>query len=306
MNSSHSVPSRMSSISNLKSLALSPDKWKRLLFNLFLLTAGACIFAAGLNGVIIPKRLLSGGVIGVALIIHYLLPQFNIGFIYFCLNIPLILIGWFCVSRKFIYYTIYGMIAQSLAAAFIVPHLPPIENPLLAAVFGGIICGVGGGITLRSQGSGGGLDILAVYLHKKLQLKMGWTSSLANTFILAVGAYFFGLEPVLYSFVYVYTSGRVMDSVITGFNQRKSIMIISNSADLIAEHILTELGRGVTFLKGTGAYTGELKEVIFSIITLTELAKMKELVFDIDPDAFMVVNDTLEVLGKRHGARRVY
>jgi uncharacterized membrane-anchored protein YitT (DUF2179 family) len=97
-----------------------------------------------------------------------------------------------------------------------------------------------------------------------------------------------------------------VDAVITGFNQRKSIMIISDSSQIISEQILTELGRGVTFLKGTGAYTGEHKEVIFSIITLTELAKMKEMVFDIDPKAFMVVNDTLEVFGERHGARRVY
>lgn len=300
------IPPGGSLVSTVKGEVFRLDRWKRLSFNLFLLTLGACIFAVGLNGVLIPKRFLSGGVIGVALILHYLIPKFNVGLIYFCFNIPLIIIGWFCVSRKFIFYTTYGMIAYSMAAAYVVPHLPPIENPLLAAVFGGIICGVGGGITFRSQGSGGGLDILAVYLHKKLQLKMGWTSSLANTLILGVGAWFFGLEPALYSFVYVYTAGRVVDSVITGFNQRKSIMIISRSSQEIAEHILAELGRGVTFLKGTGAYTGEPKEVIFSIITLTELARMKELVFDIDPQAFMVVNDTLEVLGKRHGERRVY
>lgn len=280
--------------------------WKRLSFNLFLLTTGACVFAIGLNGILIPKQFLSGGVIGVALIVHYLTPNLNTGFIYFLLNIPLILVGWFCVSRKFIVYTTYGMIAYSLAAAFIVPRLPPIEDPILAAVLGGIICGLGVGITLRSQGSGGGLDILAVYLHKKLQLKMGLTSSLGNTLVLAVGAYFFGLEPALYSFLYVYTSGKVVDSVITGFNQRKSIMIVSDSSQAIAEHILTQLNRGVTFLNGTGAYTGEHKEVIFTIITLTELAKMKEMVFDIDPNAFMVVNDTLEVFGKRHGTRKIY
>ncbi len=282
------------------------DSWKRLSFNLLLLTTGACVFAVGLNGILIPKQFLSGGVIGVALIAHYLMPTLNTGFIYFLLNIPLIVVGWFCVSRKFILYTAYGMIAYSLAAAFLVPHLPPIENPILAAVLGGIVCGLGVGITLRSQGSGGGLDIPAVYLHKKLQLRMGWTSSLGNTLVLAVGAYFFGLEPALYSFLYVYTSGKVVDSVITGFNQRKSIMIISDFSQAIAEHIMAELNRGVTFLNGTGAYTGQHKEVIFSIITLTELAKMKEMVFDIDPNAFMVVNDTLEVLGKRHGTRRVY
>jgi uncharacterized membrane-anchored protein YitT (DUF2179 family) len=306
MKSADLSPSPGSPIADLRKKVLAFGSWKRLSFNLFLLTVGACIFAVGLNGILIPKRFLSGGVIGVALITHYLIPKFNTGFIYFLLNIPLIFIGWFCVSRKFILYTIYGMIAYSLAAGFIVPPFPPIENPILAAILAGIICGLGGGITLRSQGSGGGLDILAVYLHKKLQLRMGWTSFLGNTLVLAVGAYCFGLEPALYSFIYVYTSGKVMDSVITGFNQRKSIMIISDSSQAIAEHILTGLNRGVTFLNGTGAYTGEHKEVIFTIITLTELAKMKEMVFDIDPNAFMVVNDTLEVFGYRHGTRRVY
>lgn len=282
------------------------ETWKRLSFNLFLLTAGALIFAVGLNGVMIPKQFLSGGVIGVALIAHYLIPSSNVGLIYFVLNIPLLLVGWFCVSRRFILYTAYGMSAFSLATAFVFPKFPPIENPMLAAILGGIICGMGVGLALRSQGSSGGLDIPAVYLHKKLQLKMGLTSFIGNSLVLAVGAYFFGLEPALYSFVYVHTSGRVTDSVITGFNRRKSIMIISDASPTIAEHILTQLDRGVTLLKGTGGYTGEHKEVIFSIITLTELAKMKELVFDLDPNAFMVVNDTLEVLGRRHGTRRVY
>jgi uncharacterized membrane-anchored protein YitT (DUF2179 family) len=280
--------------------------WKRLSFNLFLLTIGGCIFAVGLNGILIPKQFLSGGVIGVALIAHYLIPKYNTGLIYFILNIPLILIGWFCVSRKFIFYTAYGMTAFSVATTFIAPKFPPVENPILAAVFAGIICGIGVGVTLRSQGSGGGLDIPAVYLNKKLELKMGLTYFLGNTLVLALGAYYFGLEPALYSFIFVYTSGKVVDSVITGFNQRKSILIVSDFSQAIADHILTELNRGVTFLNGTGAYTREHKEVILSIITLTELAKMKELVFDIDPNAFMVVNDTLEVFGKRHGARRVY
>lgn len=306
MKSSDSSQSDGSLISNPKKKALSFDSWKRRSFNLFLLTIGGCIFAIGLNGILIPRQFLSGGIIGVALIAHYLIPRFNTGLIYFLLNIPLIFVGWFCVSRKFILYTTYGMIVYSLAAVFIAPRFPPIENPILAAVLAGIICGLGVGITLRSQGSGGGLDIVAVYLHKKLQLRMGLTSFLGNTLILAVGAYFFGLEPALYSFVYVYTSGKVVDSVITGFNQRKSIMIISDASQVIAEHILSELKRGVTFLNGTGAYSGEHKEVIFTIITLTELAKMKEMVFDLDPNAFMVVNDTLEVFGKRHGTRRVY
>jgi uncharacterized membrane-anchored protein YitT (DUF2179 family) len=194
------------------------------------------------------------------------------------------------------------MVMFSTTTGSIFPKFPHIENPILAAILGGIICGAGVGITLRSQGSGGGTEILLVYLRKKLGLRMGAMSFLFNALVLAVGAYFFSLERALYSLIFMYVSGKVMDSILTGFNQRKAILVITDCADAIAAQILNRLHRGATFIEGTGAYTGSSKKVIFSIITLTELSRMKELVFDIDPHAFMVVNDTLEVIGKRHGS----
>ena len=293
----------------LKSVSMQEKpsgRWKRICSNLFLLTAGSCIFAVGLNGILIPKELLSGGLVGVALVIHYLIPKLNTGLLYFLLNIPLLLLGWFSVSRRFILYTAYGMTAFSLAAGIIHPGVLNIQNPILAAILSGIICGFGVGVTLRSQGSGGGIDIVAVYLNMKMEFRIGVTYFLANALVLAAGAYFLDLEKALYSLVFVYTSAKVVDSVLTGFNQRKSILIISDHPELIAEQIMSRLNRGVTFLHGSGGYTGEHKEVIFSVITLTELARMKEMVFDVDPHAFVVINDTLEVLGKRHGTRRAY
>ena len=280
--------------------------WKRVFLNLSLLALGSAIYAVGLNGVLVPNRFLSGGIIGISLVIHYLVPKFNTGLIYFILNIPLILLGWFTVSRRFILYTFFGMVAFSLSAAYISPSLPAIKDPILAAVFAGIICGAGQGIILRSQGSGGGLDVLAVYLYVKMGFRMGTTTTAVNAIIIATAAFCFDLQVALYSLIYVYTSGKITNSVLTGFNQRKSVLIISDQPQAIADQILSRLKRGVTFLHGVGGYSGENKEVIFSIITLTELAKMKEIVFDIDPKAFMVVNDTLEVIGKRHGTRKVY
>jgi uncharacterized membrane-anchored protein YitT (DUF2179 family) len=119
--------------------------------------------------------------------------------------------------------------------------------------------------------------------------------------VLAGGGFCFGVEPALYSLIAVHTSSKVLDYVLTGFNQRKSIFIISDQSKEIADQILGRLHRGVTFLLCTGAYSGSEKKVVFCIITMIELSRMKELVFDIDPNAFVVVNDTLEVLGKRHG-----
>ena len=277
--------------------------WRRVLVNLLLISAGSIVYAVGINGVIVSQGFLSGGIMGIALIGHYLFPWINIGLAYLVLNIPLMLLGWFGVSRRFMLYTAFGMVMFSTATGLVFPEFPHVENPILAAILGRD--------NLRSWNS----ESLCApraraaerkscwsYLRKKLGLRMGAMSFLFNALVLAVAAYFFSLERALYSLIFMYVSGKVIDSILTGFNQRKAILIITDCPDAIAAQILNRLHRGATLLEGTGAYTGSSKKVIFSIITLTELSKMKELVFDIDPNAFMVVNDTLEVIGKRHGS----
>ena len=216
------------------------------------------------------------------------------------------MLGWFSISRKFILYSAYGTISLSAITAFCRFGTLSIANPILAAISGGIVCGAGCGIILRSQGSAGGLDILAIYLNKKLSLRVGNTNSIVSGMILTAGAIFLNFEAALYSLIYVFTSGKVLDSVLTGFNQRKILFIVSDCHEAIAEQILTGLHRGVTYLEGRGGYSGQEKKVILTIITLTELSKLKQIVFDIDPSAFVIVNDTLEVIGHRHGELRVY
>lgn len=282
------------------------ESWKRIAANIFLLTVGNLVYAVGINSIIIPQHFLSGGVMGAALIAHYFLPLLNTGYAYFFLNVPLFLLGLVSISRKFIIYSAYGMLSLSAMTVFVQPGVVVIANPILAAILGGIVCGVGAGIALRSQGSSGGLDILAVYLNKKFGLRIGSTTTSVSVLVLVAGALFLNFEAALYTLVYVFTLGKVLDSILTGFNQRKLVFVISNCHREIAEQIMTKLTRGVTYLEGWGGYSGDEKKVILSIITLTELSKLKQMVFDIDPAAFVVVNDTLEVLGYRHGSPRVY
>lgn len=282
------------------------ESWKRIAANICLLTVGNLVYAVGINSIIIPQHFLSGGVMGAALIAHYFIPALNTGFAYFFLNVPLFLLGLVSISRKFIIYSAYGMLSLSAMTVFVQPGVVAIANPILAAILGGIICGVGSGIALRSQGSSGGLDILAVYLNKKFGLRIGSTTTSVSVLVLVAGALFLNFEAALYTLVYVFTLGKVLDSILTGFNQRKLVIVISNCHREIAEQIMTRLTRGVTYLEGWGGYSGDEKKVILSIITLTELSKLKQMVFDIDPTAFVVVNDTLEVLGYRHGSPRVY
>ena len=281
---------------NLKSLAI----------NLGLIFLGSLIYVVGMNSILIPSKLLSGGVAGIAILLHYLTPQLNVGLIYLLLNIPLVAAGWFYVSRRFMFYTVVGIVAFSAMASAVYVPAPEITDPILAALFAGVVCGAGAGIILRSLGSAGGLDILAVVLNKKYGLRPGSVISLTNILIIGVGAFSHDFELSLYSIIYVYTSGVAVDAVLTGFNRRKSMMIVSDKSEEIASAILTRVNRGVTYLNGKGAFTGKEKQIIFTIISMAELAKMKEIAFTIDPNAFIVVNDTLEVLGKRHGKMRVF
>lgn len=279
---------------------------RSMLFNFGLIISGSVIFVIGMNSILVPQKLLSGGLIGTALILHYLIPSVDIGMVYFVSNIPLLLLGWFHVSRRFMIYTIFGMAFFSLAANLIQTPPVSIHDPILAALFAGVICGIGSGIILRSLGSAGGLDILAVYINKRFGLRPGAVIMATNALVLFAGALFFNVELALYSLIFVYTSSRVIDVVLTGFNRRKALLIVSKESHKIADDILFRVNRGVTYLKGKGGYTGEESDVIFTVTTLTELPRMKDIVYSIDPEAFMVVNDTLEVLGKRHGSRRVY
>lgn len=279
--------------------------FKSVVGNLGLIFIGSLIYVIGMKSILIPAKLLSGGVTGIAVLLFYLFPTVNLGLLYFLLNIPLVIIGWINVSRRFMIYTVIGILTFSAMAYWIELPPPDITDPILSVLCSGVVCGTGAGIILRSLGSAGGLDVLAVVLNKKYGLRPGTVLSLTNILIIGAGAFFHNFEMSLYSIIFVYTSGRIVDAVLTGFNRRKAMMIISDKPEIIAKEILVREDRGVTFFHGTGAYTGRDKKVIFTIMNLTELPKMKELVFNIDPNAFMVINDTLEVLGKRHGKLKV-
>jgi uncharacterized membrane-anchored protein YitT (DUF2179 family) len=284
----------------------SSASWHSILMNTGLIAAGCIIYTIGMNSVLIPNHWIAGGIAGFAIILHYWSSSLDVGLAYFLLNLPLLIIGWFHVSRRFMWYTIFGMTFFSYTASRIQPPAVEIHDPILAVIFGGVICGAGGGLILSSIGSAGGFDVIGVYLNKRFGLRPGTVIFSANAVALLLCAYLFGLEMTLYSISFLFVSTKVVDLILTGFNTRKSLIIISEHSQKIAQQMLARQHRGVTFLKGEGAYNGEEREVIFTITTLTEVPKLKEMIFEIDPDAFVVVNDTLEVLGKHHGKLKVY
>ena len=266
--------------------------------NLCLIGLGNTLIAIAVNGIVIPHQFLSGGVTGTALLIHYLFPFLPVATLYLVLNIPLFAFGWAFVGRRFFIYSIVGMLSLTGTLEWI--HVSvPLHDKLLAALFAGILTGVGGGLTLRSHGSAGGLDILSVILLKKFSIPIGKTFLTCNAVILVAITFLFSLETALYSFIYIYITTRMMDLVITGISKRKAVLIISGQWTKISEEILHRMNRGVTLLHGQGGYSGKAGKILYVVVSMRELHRIKRIVQNVDANAFVVVQDTLEVMG--HG-----
>jgi uncharacterized membrane-anchored protein YitT (DUF2179 family) len=259
---------------------------------------GALMWSISINGILVHHKFISGGISGLALLIHYLIPKLSIGLMVFLINIPLFIMGWTMISGKFFFFSLLGMFSFSLFLTFTTSFHITVANPLLAAVFAGVISGCGSGLIFRSGGSGGGTGIIAMVLNRRLSVRVGIVSSLFNSIPLVLGAFLINLDAALYSIIYVFVSGSVMDRILASFNERRSVFIISAHSFEISQQILNKLHRGATLLTGRGAYTQSPLEIIYSVISLFELAKMKDMVTAIDPKAFLIINETQEVIGK--------
>ncbi len=269
-------------------------------WNIGLMSAGSVLIGVGINGILIPHRFVSGGVTGLSLLLHYLIPSLSVALIYVVANVPLFLSGWFFVSRRFFLYSIVGTLLFSAAVAWVTVTIP-VHDKLLAAILAGIIMGAGSGIILKSLGSAGGTDILSVILLQRYSIRLGTTRLAFNISVLAGSALLFSLEDALYTLIYLYVSARIVDIVITGLSQRKAIFIISPQWEEISRGILREIHRGVTILRGQGGYSQQEQKILYTVMTFRELATLKAIVRRNDPAAFVVVTDTTEVMGHRIG-----
>jgi uncharacterized membrane-anchored protein YitT (DUF2179 family) len=271
---------------------------KNIWFPALSIVLGALMWSVSINGILVHHKLLSGGVSGLALVIYYLIPKVSIGLMVFLMNIPIFIMGWTMISGKFFAFSLLGMASFSFFL-MVTPWLQiAVENPLLACLFAGVISGVGSGLIFRAGGSGGGTGIIAMVLNRRFSVRVGIVSFLLNSVPLVLGAFLIDLNAALYSIIYVYVSGSVMDHIIASFNERRSVWIISSQSSEICSQILSKLRRGATLLSGKGAYTQSPLEVIYSVVSPFELAKLKDLVITVDPKAFLIINETQEVIGK--------
>jgi uncharacterized membrane-anchored protein YitT (DUF2179 family) len=276
-----------------------------VVWNLTLITSGAIIFAIGLKSIAIPKGFITGGLSGLTLLIYYLSDLLSPGLWYLLVNIPIFLVGWIHVSRRFFFYSLYGVAALSLAID-LTGFTAPIHEPILAVLAGGVLMGTGSGLILHSLGSAGGLDIIGIILHQKFSVRLGSFFFAFNVILFAFSFGALDADLVLYSLFMSFISSQAMDYVMTFSNQRKMVIIISDLNDKIAPAIQKRLNRGVTFLNGSGAYTGRAKQIILTVVHNYQLKRLEEAALSIDPDAFIITENTFNVLGRGFSRRKVY
>lgn len=273
---------------------------------IFVILLGGIISGISFNAFIMPHKLLSGGISGIALITNYL-TGISPGILIFALNVPIFILGYRFIDKEFIILSLIGMTSFSFFIDYFsfLRELYLVDDIMLSSIYGGILNGIGMGIVFRNRASQGGVDIIAVIIKKYMSFNLGSISLIINLIIITTASFIYGLKPALYTLIAIYVASQVLDKVLQGFDIRKQVIIISEKENEVVKEIIKRLHRGVTYLEGEGAFTGSKKKVVYCIVTLNQLAKLKQIVREINPNAFMAVSDTAEVLGRGFSKRGV-
>lgn len=267
------------------------------------ITAGVTLVALGLNWFLVPHRLAAGGVSGLAVVVYHLFG-IPVGATMLAVNIPLFALAARVLGVSTSARSIYGFVALSLIVDLLAPYLEPLtQDPVLASIYGGVLVGIGVGVTYRLGGSTGGTALGARLIHHYLRIGTGRAMLLADGLVILAAGVAFGPELALYALLSVFITIRVVDLLEEGTPHAKAAIIISDMPEQLSQLVLHELNRGATGLRGRGLYTGKDRDILLVIVSRDEVGRLKQLVRSTDPNAFVVISDVHEALGE--GFRRL-
>ncbi|SHF09264.1 YitT family protein [Caloramator proteoclasticus] len=275
---------------------------KKAIKEYILITLGIFLVAVGIYYFLVPSNLAAGGVSGLAIVINKFFPAIPVGLLMLGMNIILFIIAFIVIGSNFGAKTIYSSLGLS-GMIWVLEKLYPISQPivddlLLQLLFGILISGIGMGILFNQNASTGGTDIIAKIINKFFHIDIGKSLLLSDFLITLAAGLTFGPKIGMYALLGVVINGLVIDNVIQGLNVCKQVTIISSKSEQIKKYIIEELGRGVTIFDGRGAFTGEKKEVLMTIISRKEFIKLREYIKELDKRAFISVSNVHEVLGE--------
>jgi len=268
-----------------------------------LVTVGSLVYAIGLELFLDPNNISAGGVVGLAMIVCHF-TKIDLGLMIFLMNAPLLIAGWIRFRNKFLVYTVYALALSSFLIDFIDSHYPayvPLTKDLmLATIAGGAIMSVGMSMIYLGGGSTGGTDIIIKFLRQKYtHLKTGVLSFILDCTTGILSCLVFGeFELGVYAALALFAQGVVMDKMLYGGNEAKLVYVISTRTREVSQRLLNDLGIGVTWLDATGAYTEEKRQVVFAAFRKQNYQKVRQIVKEEDPEAFMIVTSATEIFGE--------
>ncbi|TMN23945.1 YitT family protein [Lentibacillus cibarius] len=269
--------------------------------NIAFILLGSAIFSFGIVHFNMQNNLGEGGFTGITLLLYFLW-NLDPAISNIVLNVPVFFIGWKFLGRTTFLYTIIGTLAVSLFLSIfqINPFSMHMQSDMtLVALFAGVFIGIGLGIIFRYGGTTGGVDIIARIVHKYVGWSMGRTMFMFDFVVIATSIFtFLDMVQGMYTLVAVYIGARVIDFIQEGAYAARGAVIISGKSDQIADHIIKEMDRGVTILNGKGSFTGEAREVLYCIVGRNEIVRLKNIINDIDPHAFVAVSSVHDVVGE--------
>ncbi|NLZ52851.1 MAG: YitT family protein, partial [Thermoanaerobacteraceae bacterium] len=273
-------------------------KLKTLILDYAQIILGSFIGALGLTMFLVPNKLAAGGVSGIAIVLHYLF-KLPVGWTMLMLNVPLFLAGVALFGKSVGIKTLIGGLLFSVFTEITADFPVPTQDLILSTVYGGIVLGVGLGIVFRARGSTGGTDLASMILHHFVPaISVGQGILIIDFFVIILSGFVFNWELAMYAWISLFISSKVIDLIQEGFNYAKAAYIISVKAEEVSNKILTEMDRGVTLLNAKGGFSLEEKNVLLCVITRFEVSKLKSVVHETDPKAFVIIHDVHEVLGE--------
>ena len=263
----------------------------------YIIVALACVVMAfNINYFFVGNKLAEGGVSGLSLIIHYL-SNIDVSYLYFALNIPLIILAYIFLGKNFLLKTFFATFVLSVFLKVFASFSEPLDDILLAAIFGGAINGIAIGIVFYAGGSTGGMDIVAKIVNKYTGIPISRILLATDFIVLSIVAVIFGKVIFMYTLISLVLSSKMIDIIQVGIYSAKGVTIITTKEDEIRKRIMEDTGRGITLIDAKGGYTQKEIGMLYCVVGQYQLIKVKTIVKEVDPSAFMIVADVHEVIG---------
>lgn len=267
----------------------------------FMISIGVLIAGIALKGFLVPNHFFDGGMTGLSLLVHELY-HVNLGIVIVLMNLPLIAIGYFTVGKKFAFKTLFAVVLLGVVLTLL-PAIPMTSDKLLISIFGGVFLGIGVGLNMRTGAALDGIEVLALYTLKRTSFTITEIILGINIIIFSIAAFKFGIETALYSCLTYFAASRTIDYVVEGLQAFTGVTIISGESEQVKYHLVNEMKKGITVYKGERGFLPDSFEhsadcdIIFTVITRFELRKLKNIVYEIDPKAFVFANTIKEASG---------